>query len=73
MLKHSIFFQLSYCTLTSGLKVLSGVGDYVSRKWDELRRLSTGRGALSQDGIHCFDTFLPRVRIAIYSNIYYTT
>jgi hypothetical protein len=31
-------FQSQGCTLTDGLKVLSGVGDYVSRKCDGLRR-----------------------------------
>jgi hypothetical protein len=64
--KHSNFFQSGRCTLTDGLKVLSGVCDYVSRKRDELRRLYIRRGTHSQDGIHCFDTFLPRVRIAAY-------
>jgi hypothetical protein len=70
MSKHSIFFQLRRGTLTGSLKVLSGVGGYVSRKPDELRRLSIERGALSQDGIHRFDAFLPRVRVTIYYRIF---
>jgi hypothetical protein len=55
MSKHSIFFQSRRCTLADGLKTVSGVCGYVSRKQDELRKLSTGHGTHSQDGIHCFD------------------
>jgi len=44
-------------------QVFSGVGDYVSRNATNYGGCLSGGATYSQDGIHCFDTFLPRVRI----------